>query len=397
MNSIKLTSGRRHISLALLFLTFLSISLSCKKEQPAIRKTFSYESPNSANVKTSAGTKGKISMMEDCYYYLGRMSLYISGEQANIDAASADFNRQFHTYDGRRFNTREELEREIDLLKLFIPDLMWSYNVMIDIADESQAIKIYCSPPGSGGGMYTPWTGKLRVDTLTRKCIEPLAGKIGAIANLETEYQKIFANATDFNTVGGMITRIANSADWNVTIDEMTIPDTVDPVTGDTGRVNAHTYGSKGSIRISFNKNYLNEATDLAIARTMIHELMHAYFTYGLFNITDPGYAQFVKANDLLFKEGGDPADDQNDAQHEQIATKYVEGLARMLELYASTNGITSPDSSLTLAEYCKDLAWGGLSATKAYRLYAPSKSRIQANLLKEQTNSSSSTKKKSC
>ncbi len=41
----------------------------------------------------------------------------------------------------------------------------------------------------------------------------------------------------------------------------------------------------------------------------------------------------------------------------------------------------------LSLLEYCMDLSWGGLKGTKAYRKYALNKTRIEQNVIKEQTN----------
>jgi hypothetical protein len=140
----------------------------------------------------------------------------------------------------------------------------------------------------------------------------------------------------------------------------------------------------------------LNAGTDLSIAKTIIHESMHAYFLYGMARSNEPGYADFVAANDLLYKRDGSAASDQNSAQHELIAKKYVDQLAGMLAFYAHLNNITSPNASLTIDEYCKDLAWGGLMGTKAYRS-APNKSRIESNVHKEAQHSQGSTTKKGC
>jgi hypothetical protein len=93
----------------------------------------------------------------------------------------------------------------------------------------------------------------------------------------------------------------------------------------------------------------------------------------------------------------GNPLNDQNDAQHEQIANKYVTQVGALLEAYAVSNGIQSPDPSMSLSEYCKDMAWGGLMNTKAYRKYAPNKTRIEQHLLNEAKNNVNSTRKKGC
>ncbi|WP_316791488.1 hypothetical protein [Pedobacter frigoris] len=258
--------------------------------------------------------------------------------------------------------------------------------------------------PGNGNGGSTGteaaniWAGyDLKIDSEARPCLSSIASNVSISGTIVSAYESIFSDITDHNTVAGMIVRLSNSNDWNVKIREEVIADETDAETGAITRVNARTRAVGGVVSVTFNKNYLNQATDLAVARTMIHELMHAYFVYGISKPTDPAYAEFVEANDLLFKKDGTPFDNQNNAQHQLIAAKYVDKLGVMLEYYAISRGITSPNPTLSLKEYCKDLAWGGLSETKAYRKYAPNKSRIQVTLLKEQNNAAGSTNKKGC
>lgn len=55
--------------------------------------------------------------------------------------------------------------------------------------------------------------------------------------------------------------------------------------------------GGKMSV-ITIDQNYVNNATDLALARSVIHELVHAYVKYQLVN--DPG-GDMGRAIDELF------------------------------------------------------------------------------------------------
>lgn len=234
------------------------------------------------------------------------------------------------------------------------------------------------------------------LDTSARPCLKSILLDLKASANVLSSLKRIFNYETGMNNVSAMFEKVATTPGWDVKIGEKVIPDRIDKFTGTVTQVNADTYGISGSVRIDFNKTLLNAGTNLSIARTMIHESMHAYFLYGMARTHEPGYADFVAANDLLYKKDGGIVDDKQKAQHELIAKKYVEQLAGMLAFYARLNNITSPDASLTIDEYCKDLAWGGLMDTKAYRS-APNKSRIESNVLKETQHSPGSTTKKDC
>ncbi|WP_025143815.1 hypothetical protein [Pedobacter jeongneungensis] len=256
---------------------------------------------------------------------------------------------------------------------------------------------------GSGGGTGGNTSGEdsyefpeATLDKTARPCLQSILLDLKASANVLSSLKKIFNYETGMNNVSAIFEKVATTPGWNVKIGEKEIPDEEDPYTGIITQTNADTYGLNGSVHIDFNKTLLNAGTNLSIARTMIHESMHAYFLYGMAKANEPGYAAFVEANDLLYKKDGGEVKDKEQAQHELIAKKYVEQLAGMLAFYARINNITSPDASLTIDEYCKDLAWGGLMKTKAYRA-APNKSRIESNVLKEAQHSQGSTTKKDC
>ena len=107
---------------------------------------------------------------------------------------------------------------------------------------------------------------------------------------------------------------------------------------------------------IIFDQNYLNNATDLALARTVIHELVHAYIKYQLAN--QPG-GDMGRAIDELFAQifsglnFGDP-------QHLLMANAFVDAIANTLEEWHN-------DPSVSSIEYTR-MAWsGGMRNSQAY------------------------------
>lgn len=106
-----------------------------------------------------------------------------------------------------------------------------------------------------------------------------------------------------------------------------------------------------------------NKPTKLSIARTLLHELIHAYFD-SLFddcNSSIPGSCTEIESFEDLWqdyiinKNGGT---NPNDAQHLAIAKSFTNVLARALQEYQT--GIPVPDNVEPEQDY-KDLAWYGL------------------------------------
>jgi hypothetical protein len=164
-----------------------------------------------------------------------------------------------------------------------------------------------CGCIGGTTGVIQCIIKEIKIDTTARKCLDTLSKGIISNANVLSLLRNIFSADVNSNNVTSMISRISQSSDWNVVIREGNIANETN-YNGDTISTNAVTSASQGKVFINFNISYLNQATNLSVARTMIHELMHAYFTYGLAMTIDPGYQKFVDANDLLFRKNGKPA-----------------------------------------------------------------------------------------
>jgi len=124
--------------------------------------------------------------------------------------------------------------------------------------------------------------------------------------------------------------------------------------------------------QIKFNSDHLNKMTDLAVAATMMHEYVHAYFDWNLrlMNEGKTGYdANFVASYNLLFDKSGMPLNDQlGTIQHEQMANSFATSIGEMVKKYADAEGIGYPADP----DYFKKIGWIGLTGTQAAK-HAPS------------------------
>ena len=117
-------------------------------------------------------------------------------------------------------------------------------------------------------------------------------------------------------------------------------------------------------ISVALDRNYLSKATDLSIARTIIHESIHAMFLYGMSLALDDSQA-FRDANQVLYNPNGTSGTTQQ-AQHEQMALTYVDEIADILSSYAQRNNISTPNT--TRRSYVEYLAYGGLTGTQGWK-----------------------------
>ncbi|MBT8244355.1 MAG: hypothetical protein HKP48_05480 [Winogradskyella sp.] len=112
------------------------------------------------------------------------------------------------------------------------------------------------------------------------------------------------------------------------------------------------------NITIRIRQSYLENATDLSIARTVIHESLHAMFVYmfeeGLLNSSDgtplDGFENLVEAH--INYLGGLPSN--LGVVHHTLMTDFVEDMATSLSIYASSLGYTNSFN------FYKNLCWSG-------------------------------------
>ena len=133
------------------------------------------------------------------------------------------------------------------------------------------------------------------------------------------------------------------------------------PVGKNAGAINyVYDRGDKKVVRVQLSSSYLSTATDLSIARTIIHESIHAMMIFGEKGGL-PDNQSFRNANKILFN----PNSTQTNAQHEQMAAAYVDEIADLLESYAIRELISTPN--IGRRKYMEYLAYGGLEGTRAW------------------------------
>lgn len=146
-------------------------------------------------------------------------------------------------------------------------------------------------------------------------------------------------------------------------------------INGNTRRV----AGVKDYI-ITLNSSYLSSATDLSIARTIIHEIIHAHLLY---QVMEKSGDDFDKLAAIWGSMNGNP-DQSKEYQHE-----FMVGIRNTIaaNLFEWCRQSVTP---VTL-DYCNDLAWGGLSKTTTFQEILTSKDRmiISTELLNEKLNNS--------
>jgi hypothetical protein len=229
-------------------------------------------------------------------------------------------------------------------------------------------IYLYTSCTGGGGGT-APGTGasnvftkKVDVDPNARQCLKDIKAALEALGMKNT--------STESSLIAGVLNKLnlSNGEGFNGILTE-----------GSTSKINYiaettppdyNNIAQNVVTEIKFNSTYLNKMTDLAVAGVMMHEYVHAYFSWNLYLMernknVDP---KFKETYDLLFTENGQiNYSPEKDSQHEQIAKSFVGEISAMLKQYAISNQIALPTDS----EYFNKMAWAGLEKTSLYK-FAP-------------------------
>ena len=104
--------------------------------------------------------------------------------------------------------------------------------------------------------------------------------------------------------------------------------------------------------------DYVNQATKIAIARTLLHEMLHAYFISHIDDV-NAGYQGDIRQFLLLWqyiRKNKPPVTSSEPAQHEYMANKFIPPLKDALKEF---------DNASQSNQYYEDLAWGALYNTE--------------------------------
>jgi len=110
--------------------------------------------------------------------------------------------------------------------------------------------------------------------------------------------------------------------------------------------------------------SYVNQATQISIARTILHEMLHTYLISLVDDANDTGTIEvtdFPILWNALVNETYD--NNPNRLQHEQISRKFIIPLKDALKEW---------DNSKESDQYYEDLAWGGLIETSTFNTLFP-------------------------
>jgi hypothetical protein len=133
-------------------------------------------------------------------------------------------------------------------------------------------------------------------------------------------------------------------------------------------------------ISITFDASKFQNANDLSVARTILHESVHAYLVTYFANT--PAYST-VSYPDLLAAYAADASNNPNNPQHSSMAKGWLIDLAWALEQYGISKGYNLP------SQYYSDMSWGGLTTTSTFQALSQSdKDRIFNLLSVEQSGS---------
>ena len=194
--------------------------------------------------------------------------------------------------------------------------------------------------PPSGGGSSTSGGGnnklvaKITVDPKARDCIGQISAIIISNAGKMSDCIEDIAGIANVS-VSVAIDQMASQANYNIELSERIIPDKpqFDAAGNVIGNVTTNADTNPRTGNISLNTNVLNTSTDLGIAATMIHEMMHSYFIYGITKTTGTEKAYFQTMNQYLYGDDNFPINDNYEtAQHEQMAATYVNSMAALLQ-----------------------------------------------------------------
>lgn len=131
-------------------------------------------------------------------------------------------------------------------------------------------------------------------------------------------------------------------------------------------------------VKIRFDNNYLDNATDLSIIAVTLHELVHAYlialYVKGELVATNAEYNTLQNAFMAFYNEMVEDTFVQTDNEIHNAMKNFMEQMANSIYNYA-----LSKDISVT-PEYCKNLAWGTMTGTDLFQETLTSDEQIISN-----------------
>ncbi len=216
-----------------------------------------------------------------------------------------------------------------------------------------------------GGNSAPPYTAPSTNEEFTKRIdsvnLSPCFKKV--LRGLESSANNCVANA--ITTFSG------ETPGFNWTVADAT-------TVGSNGVTSPSYNTTSKSVYTTVNSSNITSGSDLAAAKTLIHESIHAYLV-AYFRI-DPSAANIEYAQ-LVEDWTTSKNPNLNDIQHNEMVRSKIGEIATTLKLYGQSQGYNIP------YQYYSDLAWGGLTNTKAFKaLSTTDQNRIIDVILTEQS-----------
>lgn len=402
--------------------TFLS---GCKKES-TVREEIKI---GNASIKhSSLPSKSQMlaqNLSKPCKYWIAGVNGFLEGAPSNpyFDMVLSQINNAGGVLVNTQFDTKQEALNANLTFEQSAVSLAQTYNltfqptgIMTDPVSSSCNGDIFdpggysgggieggSGTGGNGGFLQVPLRPTITIDPNTRPCLESIKNAVVNAAQISVTMANLLKRVdNDHTKAQNAVLALANNTNISITLGEKTIPyQTITNPDGTTSVRETHgeTNPITGSIKL--NTLTLNEASDLAVTASLIHEMMHSYFVWGANNLTGEEAMAFSDLNRYLFDQEDGTAHPYNYPelgfmQHWQMGETYVNSMALILLGVANSKGITtSPDPSISLEVYCRDIFWGSLQQTSG--LDAPNAARSKTNSEREYKNQSGSTGKNDC
>ncbi|MDO4782278.1 MAG: hypothetical protein Q4A09_03555 [Capnocytophaga felis] len=202
---------------------------------------------------------------------------------------------------------------------------------------------------GGGGGYVPPVKPKQVIDKFTDPCAKKILSQMRSTTGMKNFLKEAELHYNRHNFSEMIIDLFEKSSQTHLTFQN----------SSNTNNANGTTSGTT----ITLNNNYLRTATSLAIARTMIHEMVHAYL-----NATHRNYPNFQNQSlwqllDNYYQTNKSKyANDPNilNRLHHEFMGQYVDAMAVSLQQWDIRYG-TGSDLGF---EYYKAQSYGGLFQT---------------------------------
>jgi len=151
---------------------------------------------------------------------------------------------------------------------------------------------------------------------------------------------------------------------------------------GTNGRTDGNYNGGIQGVVTTFDSQKYTAASDLAIARTIMHESVHAFLVDYFHTNTLMAQATYPE---LVQQWINTKNPSLNDIQHDDMVNTFIGQIASSLAEYGDQQGYTF-STNTEKTQFYNDLAWGGLTNTNAFNNFpTATKARINDRLLSEQ------------